>query len=66
MYILDLTALIIKAIFLVLNIYLFSLKILNPFSQTQANGLAVRGQYVAGSIPSLAASKSNFVKSHAY
>ncbi|XP_021205377.1 fructose 1,6-bisphosphate aldolase isoform X2 [Bombyx mori] len=34
--------------------------------RAKANGLAAVGKYVAGSIPSLAASKSNFVKSHAY
>lgn len=32
----------------------------------QANGLACQGKYVAGSIPSIASAKSNFVKSHAY
>ena len=32
----------------------------------QANGLASQAQYVAGSIPSLAASQSNFIKAHAY
>ncbi|XP_053616949.1 fructose-bisphosphate aldolase isoform X2 [Plodia interpunctella] len=34
--------------------------------RAKANGLAASGQYVAGSIPSLAASKSNFIKAHAY
>lgn len=34
--------------------------------RAKANGLACVGKYVAGSIPSLASSKSNFVKSHAY
>jgi fructose-bisphosphate aldolase class I len=31
-----------------------------------ANGLAAQGKYKAGSIPSLAASKSNFVQAHSY
>ncbi|CAH2236291.1 jg7054 [Pararge aegeria aegeria] len=34
--------------------------------RAKANGLAVRGKYEAGSIPSLASAKSNFIKSHAY
>jgi len=32
----------------------------------QANGLASVGKYTAGSISSLAAGKSNFVKAHVY
>jgi len=31
-----------------------------------ANGLAAQGKYKAGSIPSLAASKSNFIQAHSY
>ncbi|XP_037091932.1 fructose-bisphosphate aldolase-like isoform X1 [Pollicipes pollicipes] len=34
--------------------------------RAKANGLACQAQYVAGSIPSLAAAQSNFVKAHAY
>ncbi|XP_077299109.1 fructose-bisphosphate aldolase isoform X2 [Arctopsyche grandis] len=34
--------------------------------RAKANGLACQGKYVAGSIPSLASAKSNFVKAHAY
>jgi hypothetical protein len=37
-----------------------------PFLNKKANGLAARGQYVAGSIPSFAAGASLFVKQHAY
>jgi len=34
--------------------------------RAKANGLASQAKYVAGSIPSLAASQSNFIKAHAY
>ena len=32
----------------------------------QANHLATQGKYAAGSIPSLASGKSNFVPTHSY
>jgi len=38
----------------------------SPPCISQANGLASQAKYVAGSIPSLAASQSNFIKAHAY
>jgi len=34
--------------------------------RAKANGLASKGQYVAGSIPSLCAVSSNFVAKHSY
>ncbi|CAB3220153.1 unnamed protein product [Arctia plantaginis] len=39
---------------------------LELLKRAKANGLACVGKYEAGSIPSLASSKSNFVKAHAY